>query len=135
RRPYVLGTFALFAVGALTVAGVAQTWPTDETEFAWKKTGRDGRLNAPAAGDERELAAADRGAAKNRAGAPARGAQAEGAFGAMPMGGAGVAMPAGPGAPPPPMAPGMPAPKPDAKPADAKGDVAKNEPAKMFDDA
>ncbi|MBM3983848.1 MAG: alpha-2-macroglobulin, partial [Planctomycetes bacterium] len=37
RRPYYLGTFLLFAVGALTVAAVAQSWATPETEVAKKK--------------------------------------------------------------------------------------------------
>ena len=62
RRPYYFGTFGLFALAALTVAGVVQTWSTPETEMAWKQTGRgdDGRQKA-ALTEEREQANAGQG--------------------------------------------------------------------------
>ena len=69
RRPYYFGTFGLFALAGLSVAGVAWTWASPEAEVAWKKTSRDG-LNkaAPGAGAaaEREVAEAKNAARGDR---------------------------------------------------------------------
>ena len=125
RRPYYFGTFLLFAVGALTVAAVAQSWATSETEIAWKKT-NDLKKTTETADEERQVA-------QNRArvfrGAEANLANEDAGFDGAnaPRGGAGAA--------PPPMAPGgaFPQPKeaphldpkPEAKPAPGDKDAAK----------
>lgn len=51
RRPYYFGTFLLFAVGALTVGAVAQSWATPEAEVAKKKL--DDHKKATADNEER----------------------------------------------------------------------------------
>ena len=99
RRPYYAGTFGLFALVGLSVAGVAWTWSTPEAEVAWKKTGRDG-LNkaAPAPGaraDEREVAANDRFDRRGAFGGGRPADLAEAAqLDAMPLGAGAVAPPA-----------------------------------------
>ena len=59
RRPYYFGTFVVFAVVGLAVAGVVWTWSTPDAETAWKNAGRDGLNKAPKAAnavEEREVA-------------------------------------------------------------------------------
>jgi hypothetical protein len=106
RRPYYFGTFGLFALAALTIVGVAQTWSTPEAESAWKKTGRDSdsRKNAaPPAVEEREQAEARKENAPAFGRARQADAAAEGMAMGMPggVGGAGMPVPAmAPAAPP-----------------------------------
>ncbi len=124
RTPYYFGTFGLFALVGLTVAGVAWTWSTPETEVAWKKTGR-GELSKPR--DAKEALDGEREVAKN---APRRGAFGGGGRPADDFAGQGAmpdAMPmAGAGALPPPAGPvalGVPPAKPEAAgPRGDKGD-------------